>query len=48
MLISALIKLTLISDLDIQEENIMMSILDKEILKKKFEEEDRIGSNRVI
>jgi serine/threonine-protein kinase SRPK3 len=46
--------LILISDIDVQEENIMMSIADKEILKK-FEEEEwvepslrRIDGNRII
>jgi serine/threonine-protein kinase SRPK3 len=44
----------LISDIDFQEENIMMSIADKEILKN-FEEEEwsepslrRVDNNRVI
>jgi hypothetical protein len=46
--------LILISDIDVQEENIMMSIADKEILKK-FEEEEwsepslrRIDGNHII
>jgi len=54
VLVFVLIKLILISDLDIQEENMMMSIPDKEILKR-FEEEEwsepslrKIDGNRVI
>jgi len=54
VLVFVLIRLILISEIDIQEENVMMSIADKEILEN-FEEEEwseptlrKVDGNRVI